>query len=120
MAADSQTAAVDIFANADNLKCSDECFRPVGFAIDGQGRVFVSSDATGELYVLAKIVADEVATTSASATASATASAAASAATPSKTSAGEKVGVGLAGPLGFIGYLACFALNQEQELVLYE
>ena len=41
-------------ANADNSKCPDQCFRPVGLAIDSKDRVFMSSDSTGEIYVLAK------------------------------------------------------------------
>lgn len=50
--ADSTEAAVDILSNADNTKCPGGCFRPAGLAIDAQGRVFMSSDATGEIYVL--------------------------------------------------------------------
>jgi TrAA12-like len=41
-------------ANADDSKCPDQCFRPVGLALDSKGRVFMSSDSTGEIYVLAK------------------------------------------------------------------
>ncbi|KAB5583127.1 hypothetical protein GE09DRAFT_291680 [Coniochaeta sp. 2T2.1] len=51
-AADSEQAAADILSNADNGKCPGKCFRPAGIAIDGRGRVFMSSDATGEIYVL--------------------------------------------------------------------
>jgi hypothetical protein len=47
-------ATVDIMANADNSKCPEGCFRPVGLALDGKGRLWMSSDASGELYVLAK------------------------------------------------------------------
>lgn len=50
--ADSTEAAVDVLSNADNTKCPGSCFRPAGLAIDAQGRVFMSSDATGEIYVL--------------------------------------------------------------------
>ena len=53
-APDNDTAITDIFANADNSVCPQNCFRPVGIAIDSQGRVFVSSDATGEIYVIEK------------------------------------------------------------------
>ena len=49
-----KTSTTDIFANADNSKCPDHCFRPVGIAFDNQGRLFVSSDATGEIYVIVK------------------------------------------------------------------
>ncbi|KAI0133576.1 hypothetical protein BJ170DRAFT_166634 [Xylariales sp. AK1849] len=42
----------DILSNADNSACPDSCFRPVGLALDSQGRLFMSSDSTGEIYVL--------------------------------------------------------------------
>ncbi|KAK7991872.1 hypothetical protein PG996_013115 [Apiospora saccharicola] len=48
----STTAASSILSNADNGACPDGCFRPVGLAIDGQGRVYMSSDSTGEIWVL--------------------------------------------------------------------
>lgn len=53
-APDNTTAAIDIFANADNNACPDNCFRPTGLAFDSQGRLFMSSDATGEIYVIAR------------------------------------------------------------------
>ncbi|WPG99692.1 Hypothetical protein R9X50_00251100 [Acrodontium crateriforme] len=49
---DSQTAAIDILANEDNSKCPDHCFRPVCLAFDSKGRLFMSSDATGEIYAI--------------------------------------------------------------------
>lgn len=51
---DSITAIVDIIRNTDNSSCPSSCLRPVGLAIDGQGRLFFSSDSTGEIYVLVK------------------------------------------------------------------
>lgn len=51
-APDSTHATVDILSNADLSRCPDGCFRPVGLAWDGQGRLFMSSDSTGEVYVL--------------------------------------------------------------------
>lgn len=51
---DNTTAALDIFANADNDACPDNCFRPTGLAFDTQGRLFMSSDSTGEIYVIAR------------------------------------------------------------------
>ncbi|KIW26523.1 uncharacterized protein PV07_09610 [Cladophialophora immunda] len=51
----STTAARDIFANADNSRCPNDCFRPVGMAIDARGRIFVSSDASGEIYLISKV-----------------------------------------------------------------
>ena len=53
-AANNNTAATDIFANADNSVCPDNCFRPVGIAFDNQGRLFMSSDASGEIFVVVK------------------------------------------------------------------
>jgi glucose/arabinose dehydrogenase len=49
---DSTTALTDIFTNQNDFNCPDLCFRPVGLARDGQGRIFMSSDATGEIWVL--------------------------------------------------------------------
>ncbi|KAL3420847.1 hypothetical protein PVAG01_07292 [Phlyctema vagabunda] len=53
-AADSTTSTTDILVNADNGNCPENCFRPVGLALDGQQRLFMTSDSTGELYVLVK------------------------------------------------------------------
>ena len=53
-AADSNTSYTDVLANADNSACPGNCFRPVGMAFDSQGRMFVSSDASGEIYVIVK------------------------------------------------------------------
>lgn len=50
----SSTAAVDIFANQDNSVCPGNCLRPVGMAIDDQGRIYVSSDASGEIYLVSR------------------------------------------------------------------
>lgn len=52
--ADSNTSYTDIFANANNDACPKSCFRPVGLAFDNQGRMFISSDASGEIYVVTK------------------------------------------------------------------
>ncbi|KAL9053507.1 MAG: hypothetical protein Q9162_004745, partial [Coniocarpon cinnabarinum] len=50
----STTALVDVVANQDNSNCPDECFRPVAMAWDNQGRLYFSSDATGEIYVITR------------------------------------------------------------------
>lgn len=50
--ADSTTATADILSNPDLSSCPDGCFRPVGLAWDAQGRLFLSSDATGDIFVL--------------------------------------------------------------------
>ncbi|KAL9069475.1 MAG: hypothetical protein Q9161_005526 [Pseudevernia consocians] len=52
--ANSDTSYTDIFANANNTACPGNCFRPVGLAFDSQGRMFISSDASGEIYVVTK------------------------------------------------------------------
>src|SRR2546421_8756447 len=51
---DSMTAAQDIMLNPNTSQCPINCFRPVGLAFDSQGRLFMSSDATGEIYVITK------------------------------------------------------------------
>ena len=51
---DSNTAATDIFTNVDNSACPGSCFRPAGLAFDAQGRLYVASDASGELYVVVR------------------------------------------------------------------
>lgn len=50
----STTALRRMLSNADEAACPDACFRPVGLAVDGtRGRVFMSSDATGDIWILA-------------------------------------------------------------------
>lgn len=49
----STTGYVDIMANHDVTTCYKQtCFRPVGLAWDAKGRLFMSSDATGEIYAI--------------------------------------------------------------------
>ena len=50
----SNTSYTDIFANADNSACPDKCFRPVSMAFDKQGRMFVSADYSGEIYIIVR------------------------------------------------------------------
>lgn len=50
----STTAAIDILSNKDLSKCPDECIRPVGLAWDTKGRLFMSSDYTGEIWVITR------------------------------------------------------------------
>ncbi|KAK3315869.1 soluble quino protein glucose/sorbosone dehydrogenase [Apodospora peruviana] len=52
--ADSKDALVDIMTNPDNAKCPGACFRPAGLAFDSTGRLWMTSDTTGEIYVLQK------------------------------------------------------------------
>ena len=51
---DNNTSTVDVFSNADLSRCPDNCFRPAGLAFDSQGRLFMSSDASGEIYVITR------------------------------------------------------------------
>ena len=50
----SKTAAMDVLWNEDLSQCPENCFRPVGMAIDEQGRIFLSSDASGEVYLVSR------------------------------------------------------------------
>lgn len=49
---DSAKAAVDVLWNRELGNCPGACFRPVGLAVDGEGRVFMTSDSTGEIFVV--------------------------------------------------------------------
>ncbi|KAH8724611.1 hypothetical protein GQ44DRAFT_255310 [Phaeosphaeriaceae sp. PMI808] len=48
----SNTAAQNIMFNANNTACPNSCFRPVGLAWDGEGRLFMTSDTTNEIWVV--------------------------------------------------------------------
>jgi len=52
--ANSTEAILPVFTNEDNSNCPDGCFRPVGLAWDSKGRLFVSADASGEIYVITR------------------------------------------------------------------
>ncbi|KAK5112820.1 hypothetical protein LTR85_011154 [Meristemomyces frigidus] len=67
-ASDSMTAAVDIVTNQDNSVCPGGCFRPVGLAWDNQGRLFFSSDATGEIYMVLRADGNATSTVGSNAT----------------------------------------------------
>ncbi|KAF3927783.1 hypothetical protein ABW20_dc0100663 [Dactylellina cionopaga] len=51
-ASDSTSGYRDIMTNPNNAACPGQCFRPVGLAFDSRGRLFVSSDATNEIYLI--------------------------------------------------------------------
>ncbi|KAK0708319.1 soluble quino protein glucose/sorbosone dehydrogenase [Lasiosphaeris hirsuta] len=53
--ANSKTAAVDVLTNQDTARCPGNCFRPAGLVVDDQGRLFMTSDSTGEIYVLQRV-----------------------------------------------------------------
>lgn len=50
----STTALKDLIFNGDGHNCPDNCMRPVGLAWDVKGRLWVTADSTGEIYVLEK------------------------------------------------------------------
>jgi glucose/arabinose dehydrogenase len=62
--ASSTTALTDIMSNPDHSVCPGKCFRPVGIAWDTKGRLWMSSDSTGEIYVLQKSSATPTASAS--------------------------------------------------------
>ncbi|KAK3503937.1 soluble quino protein glucose/sorbosone dehydrogenase [Neurospora crassa] len=43
-----------VMMNQDNSVCPESCFRPVGMAWDSSERLWMTSDSTGEIYVLMK------------------------------------------------------------------
>lgn len=81
----SMTAATDIFKNQDNSQCPENCMRPVAMAIDGQGRIFMSSDASGEIYLITR--EEGTATPSSASSSSTSGSSGSSTATSAGTSA---------------------------------
>lgn len=42
----------DVLSNPSLDACPDDCFRPVGLAIDDEDRLFMASDSTGDIWVL--------------------------------------------------------------------
>lgn len=71
-APNNNTATTDILTNANNSVCPKQCLRPVGIAFDKRGRLFLSSDSTGEIYVVVK---DQGSSTTTTATGTTTTSA---------------------------------------------
>ncbi|UKZ59684.1 uncharacterized protein TrAtP1_000985 [Trichoderma atroviride] len=60
----STNAVTDIITNANLTNCPDKCFRPVGLAWDSAGRLWFSSDTTGEVFVLERTNSSSNGTTS--------------------------------------------------------
>ncbi len=49
----SRDAAIDVLTNLNEMQCQNRCFRPVGLAVTEAGnKMYVSSDATGEIFAL--------------------------------------------------------------------
>ncbi len=87
----SMTAAVDVVANQDNSQCPGKCFRPVGLAWDSRGRLFFSSDATGEIYVVSRATSSTTSTSGSTSTSSKT-STSSRTTTSSRTSTSSSTG----------------------------
>jgi glucose/arabinose dehydrogenase len=103
----SNSSYTDVFYNADNSVCPDSCFRPVGLAFDTMGRMWVSSDATGEIYVVRRVGA----TSAANGTALGTGSGASSTSTSMSGVSKVEVGWGMgAVVVGLVGAVVFFAL----------
>ena len=80
---DSNTSALSIFSNVDNSVCPDSCFRPTGLTFDNKGRLFMASDASGEIYVITAT------STNSSTTGPAAGTSTSSGSTPSATASGS-------------------------------
>jgi glucose/arabinose dehydrogenase len=50
----STNALTPILSNSDTSGCPGFCFRPVGLAWDRNGRLYMTSDNTGEIYIITK------------------------------------------------------------------
>jgi len=48
----SKTAAIPVMENPNTGSCPTGCFRPVGLAFDKKKRLYMSSDSSGEVYVI--------------------------------------------------------------------
>lgn len=86
---DSTTAAIDIVANEDLTACPGNCLRPVAMAFDSQGRMFMSSDSTGEIYLVTRTSADNATATEGLPSSTASGSAAASGTSPAAGAASQ-------------------------------
>lgn len=52
--ATSTNALSPIISNTNTDDCPGQCFRPAGLAWDKNGRLYMTSDTTGEIYVIVK------------------------------------------------------------------
>lgn len=50
--ANSTNAAVSVMANTNLAVCPGQCFRPTGLAFDSKGRLFMSSDSSGQIFLI--------------------------------------------------------------------
>lgn len=56
----SQEGYENIFWNTDLTQCPDNCFRPVGIIFDSRGRLWMTSDSTGEVFIISNSTAPGV------------------------------------------------------------
>ncbi|KAJ4421351.1 hypothetical protein N0V85_000223 [Neurospora sp. IMI 360204] len=54
-ASDSTNSLVDVMWNRDVSKCPEQCFRPVGLAVDGEERIWMTDDDKGDVWVLKQV-----------------------------------------------------------------
>ena len=107
-APNNNTATTDILTNANNSACPKKCLRPVGIAFDKQGRLFLSSDSTGEIYVIVKDQASSTATAATTTTSATAATTTTSASSPSSSkSHAEKEQAHYAAGVLIIASLVC-------------
>lgn len=50
--ATSREAQIPVMENHNTASCPRSCFHPVGLAFDKKGRLYVSSDSSGEIHVI--------------------------------------------------------------------
>ncbi|KAF3917585.1 hypothetical protein AA313_de0203947 [Arthrobotrys entomopaga] len=100
--ADSMTGFQHIMTNANLNSCPGQCFRPVGLAFDSSGRLFVSSDSTGEIYMISSTSTTTTTTTAVTTTRSTTTTK-----TTTTTTSAAGCGASVYGQCGGIGYTGC-------------
>jgi hypothetical protein len=63
----STRALTSILSNPDHSKCPSGCLRPAGLCVEpGAGRLFMTGDSTGEIYVIARQAGNPTSTASGS------------------------------------------------------
>jgi len=109
----SVTAATDIISNQNLTACPNGCFRPVSMAFDTRGRIFMSSDASGEIYMITRTTASNgISTSTGSGTSSTSGSSSSSSPSATKSaSAGATIHSSLLTGLGAIFTLFLIMLS---------
>jgi hypothetical protein len=97
-------------SNQDVTKCPDTCFRPVGLAFDSKGRLFMTSDSTGEIYIIT--ATNGAGVDSMAVTVNGASSNSAGSGSGAKKGEGANSGVNLALMIGMFALLALFETSQ--------